>query len=67
MAQPTISHTRAEETAEEKARWFQSLPLEERMRLLVSFTDLILEINPEVMERRDVESFAGRVQVLAEE
>ena len=34
MKQPKISHDRGEETPEAKARWFQSLPLEERMRLL---------------------------------
>jgi hypothetical protein len=35
-----------------KARWFQSLPLAERMQLLVSFTDLILEVNAQMMEKR---------------
>jgi len=34
MKQPKISQDRGEETPEAKARWFQSLPLEERMRLL---------------------------------
>jgi len=67
MKQPKISHDRGEETPEAKARWFQSLPLEERMRLLVSFTDLILEANPDVMERKDAEPIEGRVQVLSAE
>jgi hypothetical protein len=63
----SVSHDRAEETAEAKARWFQSLPLAERMQSLVSFTDLILEVNPDVMEKRHVEPIAGRVQVLSGE
>ncbi|MFH1881224.1 MAG: hypothetical protein ABIL62_00755 [Planctomycetota bacterium] len=35
-----ISHDRKEESAEAKARWFQSLPLSERMEMLCSFTEL---------------------------
>jgi hypothetical protein len=41
-----ISHDRKEESAEAKARWFQSLPLSERMEMLCSFTDLALTANP---------------------
>jgi hypothetical protein len=67
MGQQAISHDRTEELPEAKALWFQSLPLEERMRLLVSFTDLILEVNPDVKENNDAESIAGRVQVLSAE
>jgi hypothetical protein len=67
MGQQAISHDRIRELPEAKARWFQSLPLEERMRLLVSFTDLILEVNPDVKEKNDAESIAGRVQVLSAE
>jgi hypothetical protein len=59
MERKAVSHARAGETPEAKARWFQSLPLAERMQLLVSFTDLILEVNPDVMEKRHVEPIAG--------
>ncbi len=59
-----ISHGFQEETLEAKARWFQSLSLEERMEMLCEFTDMILENNPGIVEKRDAESFTGRVQVL---
>jgi hypothetical protein len=61
----TISHDIAEETPEAKARWFQSLPLSERMDLLCFFTDLVLENNPQVVEHKDAEPIAGRVRVLS--
>jgi hypothetical protein len=61
----TISHDRQAETLEAKARWFQSLPLSERMELLCFFTDLILENNPKIVEQKDAQSTSGRVQVLS--
>ena len=60
-----VSHDFAEETPEAKARWFQSLPLSERMDLLCLFTDLVLENNPLIAERKDAEPVAGRVRVLS--
>jgi hypothetical protein len=62
----TVSHELAEETPEAKARWFQSLSLSERMDLLCSFTDLVLENNPRIVERKDAEPVAGRVRVLSQ-
>ena len=64
MTQPGISHDRASESLEAKARWFQALSLEERMDLLCSWTDLVLENQPNVASRRPVRSTSGRVQVL---
>jgi hypothetical protein len=61
---PAISHGYQEETIEEKARWFQSLSLQERMDLFCEYTDLILELNPKIMEEKDAEPIAGRVLVL---
>lgn len=61
----TVSHDRSEETIEAKARWFQSLTLVERMDLLCAYTDMILAINPKIVERKDAQSFAGRVRVLS--
>ena len=60
-----ISHDRNDETPEAKARWFQSLTLEERMDLLCEFTDLILAINPKIAESKDVTSTSGRVCILS--
>ncbi len=65
MINKTISHDRAEETIEAKARWFQSLSLSERMELLCAFTDLILAINPKVMEQKAAQPVPGRIQVLS--
>jgi hypothetical protein len=61
----TISHDLSEETPEAKARWFQSLPLSERMDLLCFFTDLVLENNPLIAERKDAKPIARRVRVLS--
>jgi hypothetical protein len=63
----TITHDRSEETLEAKARWFQSLPLSERMEMLCSFTDLALTVNPALQERKHAQPVAGRVQVLSQE
>ena len=59
-----ISHGFEDETMESKARWFHSLPISERMEILCMFTDMILENNPGIVEKRDVKSITGRIQVL---
>lgn len=61
----TISHDLAEETPEAKARWFQSLSLSERMELLCQFTDLVIENNPLIVERKNAKPITGRVRVLS--
>ncbi len=60
-----VSHLRADESPEAKARWFQSLPLDERMALLCAFTDLALSVTPDLPDRRHAQSPRGRVRVLA--
>jgi hypothetical protein len=65
LSNGSISHDWNEETIEAKARWFQSLSLEERMDLFCSFTDLALAANPALIEGAHVEPVAGRVQVLS--
>ncbi|WP_337868937.1 hypothetical protein [Meiothermus sp.] len=47
----SVSHDRAEETLQAKARWFRSLTLEERMDYLVMMTDLILQNNPSALAK----------------
>jgi len=64
MMDQAISHDYREETIEAKARWFQALPLAERMELLCLFTDLILTVNPHIVEQKDAQPLAGRVRVL---
>jgi hypothetical protein len=62
----SISHDRAEETPEAKARWFQSLSLEERAEIFCSITDLILDINPRIVEQKRAQPVEGRIRVLTE-
>ncbi len=62
-----IFHTLAAESIEEKARWFHSLTVEERLELLCAWTDLILEINPGILETKNAQPVAGRIQVIKKE
>ena len=62
-----ISHDIRDESLEAKARWFQSLSLEERMDLFVSFTNLILENNPEIVKKKYVRPASERVRVISKE
>ncbi len=64
---PSVSHDWKEETIEAKARWYQSPSDEERMDLLSEFTDFVLEMNPEILERRNAESTRRGLLVLRKE
>lgn len=59
-----VSHDRNDESLDAKARWFQSLPLEDRMNLLCEFTDMVLENNPKIAEVGRAKSIPGRILVL---
>jgi len=61
---PSISHDWSEETPEAKARWFQSLSLEERMQVICEFTDLVLTVNPDLPRKKRAEPTHGRVRVV---
>lgn len=61
----TVTHDRKEETIEAKVRWFQSLSLTERMELLCQFTDMILSVNPQIVDRKDAQPLAGYILVLS--
>lgn len=50
---------------EAKARWFQSLTMEERMDLLCEFTDLVLAVNPSLQEQKRAQPVPGRIQVIS--
>ncbi|MCX7886934.1 MAG: hypothetical protein N3B01_06745 [Verrucomicrobiae bacterium] len=62
-----VSHARSEESMEAKARWFQSLTLQERMELFCAFVDLALTVNPQLRNPRHAEPIEGRVRVLTAE
>ena len=61
----SISHDRNEETIEAKARWFQSLTPQERAELLCQYTDMILAVNPSIVEGKDAQPITGRILVLS--
>lgn len=62
-----VSHEFSEESQDAKARWFQSLTIQERMDLLCAFTDMILSVNPGIVEQqRNVKPVAGRILVLSQ-
>jgi len=63
---PSISHDLREENPIAKARWFQSLSMEERADYLCFFTEMILEINPGIVEKKNAQPVAGRIRVLKE-
>jgi hypothetical protein len=63
-AKSGVSHDRELETLEAKARWFRSLSLEERMEYLCEVTDLVLENNPRLAERKHAEPVAARIRVV---
>lgn len=60
-----VSHERSEESLEAKARWFQTLTTNERAEMLCYFTDLMLSVNPGIIEHKDVEPIEGRILVVS--
>lgn len=60
----SISHDRAEETPEAKALWFQSLTIEERMQHFVEISEMILALNPDLVQKKDAQPGPGRIRVL---
>ena len=62
---PRISYDRRDESLEAKARWFQSLTVQERLEIFSELTEVVLAANPRAMEakRRDP-PLSGRVQIL---
>jgi hypothetical protein len=60
-----VTHSREEETIEAKARWFQSLSIKERAEMLNSYTDMILEINPQIEEQKSSQSAKGSIRIVS--
>ncbi|MGH9555699.1 MAG: hypothetical protein ACRD2Y_07735 [Terriglobales bacterium] len=60
----SVSHDRMDEAPEAKARWFQSLSLQQRMQLLCSFCELALSINPGLAEQRHAQPAQTGIRVL---
>jgi len=60
-----ISHDRNDESIEAKTLWFRSLSLSERMNVLCAFTDLSLELNPQLPDKKHAQPTKGRVRILS--
>ena len=65
-----VFHGREHDTLEAKARWFQSLTLEERMDVFCQFMDadrmvFVLSVNPRIAELKHAQPIPGRVRVLS--
>lgn len=61
----SISHSFGDETIEAKAKWFQSLSLEERMNVFVAFTNLIIENSPGLLNQKKIRPTLKDVRTLA--
>jgi hypothetical protein len=60
-----ISHNIDDESIEAKVLWFRTLPISERMELLCNFTDLALELNPDLAGKKDAQPTKRRVRILS--
>ena len=60
-----ISHNINDESIEAKVLWFRALPISERMEMLCNFTDLALELNPDLAGKKDAQPTKRRVRILS--
>ena len=60
-----ITHNIEDESIEAKALWFRNLPISERMEMLCNFTDLALELNPDLAGKKDAQPTKRRVCILS--
>jgi hypothetical protein len=63
----SISHDFADESMVSKARWFQSLTLQQKMDMLCEYTDLAFSLNPNIKDAEIAGQAKGRIQVLSRE
>jgi hypothetical protein len=63
----SVSHSFEDESMAAKAKWFRMLSIEDRMNMLIEFTNLIVEINPEVAKKKHARPASGRIRVLSKE
>ena len=60
-----ITHNRSDETIEAKVKWFRTLNLSERMDLLCAYTDLVLELNPQLPDKKHAQQAKRRIQIIS--
>jgi hypothetical protein len=63
----SVSHDIRDESLDAKARWFQALSLEERMEVFVAFTNLILENNPDIIQKKYVRPASESIRIISKE
>jgi hypothetical protein len=63
----SISHDRSEESPEAKARWFQTLTMQQRMTVFNGAYQLSLAMNPEIAKAKDDIPLRKGVQVFERE
>ena len=61
----SISHDRNDERIEAKVKWFRRLSLLERMDMLCVYTDLALELNPQLPDKKDAQPIKGNIQIIS--
>lgn len=63
----TLDPLMTDETLAEKARWFKSLSLEERMQVFDEFTEFLLTVNPQLLEHKanDAEAAEAGIRVIS--
>ena len=56
-----------DESPEEKARWFKSLSIEERMQVFDEFTDFLLSVNPRLLDAKanDASTAETRIRIVS--
>ena len=59
------SHNRSDETIEARVKWFRTLNLSERMEMLCAYTDLALELNPQLPDKKHAQQTKGRILILS--
>jgi hypothetical protein len=62
---PRVTFDRSEETPEAKARWFQSLTIDQRIDVFCAFFDLMVSANPNWTTMKNVQQPSSRVLVLS--
>ncbi len=62
---PSISHDREEESPEAKARWFQSLSMDERAVLFNDMYEMIVAANPKILETKDARPPRKGLQIIS--
>ena len=62
----SVSYDFKDESFEAKARWFQSLSIDERMPIFCELIDLLFENNPDLVRAKDIRPIPGVVRVFSE-